>query len=69
MRIAIVSVGDELLSGDTLNTNSAWLRQGFSGVGYAVVIDLTVPDDVSAIADALLLSARKAVGWDRRPTT
>jgi nicotinamide-nucleotide amidase len=60
VRIAIVSVGDELLSGDTLNTNSAWLRQGFSGVGYAVVLDLTVPDDVSAIADALLLSARKA---------
>lgn len=60
MRIAIVSVGDELLSGDTVNTNSAWLGQLFTGVGFSVVFDLTVPDDVPDIVNALRLSARGA---------
>jgi nicotinamide-nucleotide amidase len=60
VKIAILSVGDELLSGDTLNTNSAWLGQVFTAVGQVVVLDMTVPDDISAIADALRLSIRIA---------
>ena len=53
MRIAIVSVGDELLSGDTVDTNSAWLGQTFSGVGFTVLRVIVVPDDVVAISDAI----------------
>jgi nicotinamide-nucleotide amidase len=60
VKVAIVSVGDELLSGDTLNTNSAWLGQVFSGLGYAVVLEVTVPDDVPDIVDALHLAAKTA---------
>ncbi len=60
MRVAIVSVGDELLSGDTVNTNVAWLGQLFTGMGSTVVLDVTVPDDIPEIASAVLLAARSA---------
>lgn len=60
MRIAIVSVGDELLSGDTINTNTAWLGQLLTGMGLSVVFDVTVPDDVPDIVGALRQSARLA---------
>jgi nicotinamide-nucleotide amidase len=60
MRIAIVSVGDELLSGDTVDTNTAWLGQTFMGVGFSVLRAVTVPDDVEAIADAIRVAAAGA---------
>jgi hypothetical protein len=30
MRVALVTVGDELLAGDTVNTNAAWLGREFA---------------------------------------
>ncbi|WP_049987019.1 competence/damage-inducible protein A [Halobellus rufus] len=50
MRVAIVTVGDELLSGDTVNTNAAWLGEELTDRGVSVERVTTVPDDVADIA-------------------
>lgn len=49
-RIAIVTVGDELLSGDTVNTNAAWLGKRLTDVGATVERVIVVPDRVADIA-------------------
>ena len=50
MDAAIVTVGDELLAGDTENTNATWLCRELTERGVTVERVLTVPDDVEAIA-------------------
>ena len=50
MRIAVVTVGDELLSGDTVNTNASWLCAELTARGVDVERVTTVPDDVADIA-------------------
>ena len=36
MRVALVTVGDELLAGDTVNTNAAWLGERLADRGVTV---------------------------------
>ncbi|RLM94614.1 competence/damage-inducible protein A [Halobellus sp. Atlit-38R] len=50
MQVAIVTVGDEILSGDTVNTNAAWLCEQLNGRGVDVGRITTVPDVVADIA-------------------
>jgi len=50
MRVAIVTVGDELLSGDTANTNATWLGKQLTDRGVSVEHLSVVPDRVSDIA-------------------
>lgn len=58
---AVLSVGDELLSGDVVDTNAAWLDAQLGARGWTVVEHRTVGDDVEAIADAVrALAARHA---------
>ena len=52
MQAAILTVGDELLDGDTENTNATWLAGQLSDRGVSVRRVLTVPDDESVIASA-----------------
>jgi len=63
MRIAILAVGDELLLGDVVNANAAWLGRRLSDAGLQVVASAVVADDVAAIAAATrqLLSEADAV--------
>ncbi|APW98454.1 competence/damage-inducible protein A [Halobiforma lacisalsi AJ5] len=51
MDVAIITVGDELLSGDTVNTNANWLATQLAERGVAVERILSVPDDRESIAD------------------
>ena len=53
MNVAIVTVGDELLAGDTENTNASWLGRQLAERGATVGRVLTVPDDPAVIADAV----------------
>ncbi|WP_224269265.1 competence/damage-inducible protein A [Haloprofundus salinisoli] len=53
MRIAIVSVGDELLVGDTVNTNAAWLGERLDARGATVERVTTVPDRLADIAQVV----------------
>ncbi|MDR9429289.1 MAG: molybdopterin-binding protein, partial [Natronomonas sp.] len=50
MNLALVSVGDELLSGDTVNTNAAWLGERLTKRGASVERVTVVPDRVADIA-------------------
>lgn len=53
MKAAILSIGDELILGQTLDTNSAWLSQQLAAVGCDCIGHLTVPDDRQATAAAI----------------
>ncbi|MFB6078287.1 MAG: competence/damage-inducible protein A [Halarchaeum sp.] len=51
MDVAILTVGDELLAGDTENTNATWLCRQLSARGASVRRVLVVPDEHETIAD------------------
>jgi molybdenum cofactor synthesis domain-containing protein len=50
MRVALVTVGDELLAGDTVNTNAAWLARQLTDRGATVERVIAIPDRVADIA-------------------
>ena len=50
MQVAIVTVGDELLAGETTNTNAAWLGERLTERGVTVARVVTLPDRVDALA-------------------
>lgn len=53
MNIEIVNIGDELLNGQVLNTNSQWLCARFSEQGHRVVSSTCIMDSKEAIYTAL----------------
>ncbi|WP_254537578.1 competence/damage-inducible protein A [Halomarina litorea] len=50
MRVALVTVGDELLAGETVNTNAAWLGEQLTERGASVERVVTLPDREADIA-------------------
>ena len=53
MNIALLSVGTEILLGDTVNTNLASLGQTLYSNGFILSTEKTVPDDKKTIQDAV----------------
>jgi len=53
MTVALITVGDELLSGDTVNTNANWLAAQLSERGVRIARVLSVPDERETIASAV----------------
>ncbi len=53
MRIELVSIGDELLIGQTVNTNASWMGAEFSLRGGNVVYTTVIQDTEKAIIDAV----------------
>src|SRR5688500_10508857 len=53
MKSIILSVGDELALGQTVDTNSAWISRQLAAVGCDVAGHLTVPDDQRVIEQAI----------------
>ncbi len=62
MDAAVVTVGDELLTGETTNTNATWLATRLAERGVSLERSLTVPDDREAIATAV---SRYRARYDR----
>ena len=54
MQAIILSIGDELVLGQTVDTNSAWMSRELAAVGFAVAAHMTVADDQAAIERAIL---------------
>jgi len=50
---AILTIGNELLSGDVENTNGSWLARRLEAAGADVRLIAVLPDDVEEIATAL----------------
>ncbi len=53
MDVAVVTVGDELLSGDIENTNATWLARELTDRGVTVTRLLTIPDERGVIGDVV----------------
>jgi molybdenum cofactor synthesis domain-containing protein len=51
MEVALLTVGDELLAGDTENTNATWLATQLTDRGVTVTRILVVPDVQDVIAE------------------
>ncbi|MCK5172815.1 MAG: competence/damage-inducible protein A, partial [Planctomycetes bacterium] len=52
-KASIISIGNELLSGDGLDTNSRWLSKQLLLMGIPTVSISIVGDDISMISDAI----------------
>jgi molybdenum cofactor synthesis domain-containing protein len=48
---SILTIGNELVSGDVPNTNAAWLARRLAPLGVGVRLAAAVPDEIEAIAD------------------
>ena len=53
MKAAILTIGEELISGFTVDTNAAWIAQALLPIGIRVVETVSVGDDPEAIIGAL----------------
>ena len=53
-RAVVVSIGDELVLGQSLDTNSRWLSERLLERGVRPVRHVTVDDEVAVIAEELV---------------
>jgi nicotinamide-nucleotide amidase len=53
MKVEVLAIGDELLIGQTINTNAAWIGQEMANRGFRVQRSLTIADDPNSIVAAL----------------
>src|SRR5918999_4543861 len=57
---SLVSIGNELLSGETVNTNAAWLAQELEELGIGVTLMAVLPDDIERIGEFVSAEAPRA---------
>jgi nicotinamide-nucleotide amidase len=60
MKVSILTVGDELLIGQVLNSNAQWMSERLTEIGCEVFCQLTVGDRISAIHEALTLLLKQS---------
>lgn len=60
IKASIISIGNELLSGQTLDSNRAYLSKKLLGIGVPVVSGYTVSDNVDSISRSLHQSSEDA---------
>ena len=53
MKATVITIGDEILIGQIVDTNSAWIGQKFSELGVKLHEIISVGDDAAQIVDAL----------------
>jgi nicotinamide-nucleotide amidase len=60
MKAVIISIGDELTSGSSLDTNSAWLADRLTLLGVDVLWHATLGDDSTQVSECLRAAAGEA---------
>ncbi|TDS12470.1 competence/damage-inducible protein A [Sphingobacterium paludis] len=60
MKAEIITIGDEILNGQIVDTNSAWIAQQFAPIQIAVKQISSIADTASAIVDALQQAEERA---------
>jgi len=60
MKCEIISIGDELLIGQTINTNASWLGEKLNQLGFDVVHGAVISDEKKAITEALDLCSKRS---------
>lgn len=53
MRIGLITIGNELLQGYTVDTNAAWIGKKLGALGISVESHLTIPDKKNVIVETL----------------
>jgi len=53
MKCELISVGDELLIGQTINTNASWLGEQLNNLGFTIAYGLVISDQKKDIVNAL----------------
>jgi molybdenum cofactor synthesis domain-containing protein len=56
---AIVTIGNEVVSGDIENTNASWLARRLQELGLRVKLVASVPDEIDAIAEIVVREAAR----------
>jgi nicotinamide-nucleotide amidase len=51
VRAALLTIGNEVVSGDVVNTNASWLAQRLESLGVRVAIAASVPDEIATVAE------------------
>ncbi len=59
MKAAILSIGNEIVSGQTMDTNCVYLSLGLKQAGFAVTEHSAVPDETAPIISALSGAAKR----------
>jgi molybdenum cofactor synthesis domain-containing protein len=57
---SIITIGNELLSGDTENTNASWIAQQLEEVGVVVTLMASLPDEIDRIAEFVRTESARA---------
>ncbi|PCJ27396.1 MAG: competence/damage-inducible protein A [Flavobacteriales bacterium] len=60
MKLDIISIGDELLIGQTLNTNVYWISKELNRIGFTIRQQITISDTEDAILSTLEESLSKS---------
>ena len=60
MKLDIISIGDELLIGQTLNTNAHWISKEMNAIGFAIREHVSIADTEEAILVAVENSMQNA---------
>ncbi len=60
MKVAILSIGTELTTGQITNTNATWFAKKFKSLGIDSQLHLTVPDDKKLILESFEFCIRHA---------
>ena len=53
MEISILTIGNELLNGSTLNTNASWIGKSLTKLGCQIEKQITVKDSKGDVENAL----------------
>jgi nicotinamide-nucleotide amidase len=60
MKAEIISIGDELLIGQVINTNASWIGEQLTMAGIKVYQAVSIADDYNHIFEALELAGKRA---------
>jgi nicotinamide-nucleotide amidase len=60
LMVEIITIGDEILTGHTIDTNAAWLAAELTAGGISVVFQTSVGDDIDAMETAFRQAQKRA---------
>jgi len=60
MTVEIVTIGDEIISGHTIDTNSAFIAQKLAEIGLPVVFKTAIGDDIRLMEEIFSLAMKRA---------